>query len=94
MAREAKDIQNILLPDLISAKSDELIQHGLRIAHPSIRADGNGVCGQRVECHAFLFRDVEQVPGDERRRDFPQIEALAAAEDGGEYLCVPPWWRR
>ena len=83
---EAKDIQHVLLGDLVSAEGHELIQHGLRIAHAALRALADGVGGLFIEVHTLQLRDVQQVLGNDRIGDAAQVKALAAADDGGQDL--------
>src|SRR5688500_17647861 len=59
--REAEDIEHVLLADGLAAEGDELVEHGLRIAHASIGALRNGIGGLLIELHLLESRDVKQV---------------------------------
>ena len=67
-------------------KADELVKGGLSIAHAAFRAAGDGFEGAFLDVDVFEFGDVREVFRDERGRDSPQIEALAARKDGREHL--------
>ena len=41
----------------------------------------SNVGSSRIECHFLLFRDVEEMPGDQLRGQPAQVEALATAQD-------------
>ena len=68
----------------VAAEGDELVEHRLGVAHAAVGPFGDGPGGGFFEGDAFLAGDVEQVLGDRFRGDRPQVEALAAGEDGGQ----------
>ena len=54
------------------------------VAHSAVGPFCDGPSGGLLECDALLAGDVEEVLGDGFRGDGPEVEALAAREDGGE----------
>ena len=86
---EAEDLEDVVFLDMVAAEGDELVEHGLCIAHAALGAAGEGVGGGVGELDGFLGGDGEEMGGDELGGDAFEIEALAAAEDGGgDFLDV------
>ena len=83
---ETENIEHVGLVDRVAAEGDELVEHRLGVAHAAVGALGDGPGGGFFEGDAFLAGDVEQVLRNRFRRDRPQVEALAAGEDGGQDL--------
>ena len=86
VAGQTEDIEHVLLGDAVATEGDELIEHRLGITHPTVRAHGNGVSRKGLEFHLFQFRNVLKMLRNERSRNLPEIEALAAAQNGWENL--------
>lgn len=61
-----------------------MIEHGLGIAHATVRAFGDGPGGGGIEGDVFHGSDVEEVVSNDLAGDGAEIEALAAGEDGGK----------
>ena len=49
VAGEAKDVEDILFPDVRSAEGHALIEHGLGIAHPAVGSGGDRVGGMGIQ---------------------------------------------
>ena len=76
---ESENIEHVLLANVRAAKSDELIEHGLGIAHSAIRTHRDAVRRKGVQSDPLLLCYMEEVLGDDRSRNPPEIEALAPA---------------
>ena len=83
---EAEYLDSVFFLDGIATESDELVEHALGVAHAAVGTAGNGLGGCRAERDVFLAGNVEEVTGDDGRGNRAQVEALAAAEDGGQDL--------
>ncbi len=83
---EAEDVEDIGFGDFVAAKGDELVEHGLRVAHSAVGTFGNGPGGGVVEFDSFFLRDVLQVGCDDISGNGAEVEALATRDDGGEDL--------
>ena len=84
--RESEDALDVGGADRRAAEGDDLIEHRLGVAHRPVGTAGNGGGGSRIEGDVLALRDVEQVIGDELRREPAEIEALATAQDRGGNL--------
>ena len=62
---ESENLEDVLLGDLVPAERDELVEHGLGIAHAAFGASGDGVGSRFVESDAFVLCDVKKVLGDD-----------------------------
>ena len=83
---ESEDLDRVVFLDGVAAERDELVEHALGIAHPAIGSARDGLGGGGREMDLFLFRDMEQVGGDDPRRNRAQIKTLAPAQDGRQHL--------
>ena len=83
---ETEHREHVGLLDAVAAKTDELIERGLGVAHAAIRAARDRLERGVIDLDAFLRGDVLEVADDERRGNAAQIEALAARENRGENL--------
>lgn len=81
---DAEDVVDVLFLDVAAAEGDELVEHGLGVAHAAVSDAGNAECSRFCESYALLGSDVHQVLGDDGGGNRPQVEALAAGEDGGK----------
>ena len=81
---ETEDLLHIVFLNVFATEGDELIEHGLSVPHAAIGPFGNGPGGGFVEIDAFLGGNMEQLLGDDVGGDGPEVEALAARDDGGE----------
>ena len=81
---EAEDVEDIGFGDLLPAKSHQLIEHRLGVAHAAVRSFGNGPGGGVVELYALFSGDVLEMRGDDIGGDGAQVKALAAGDDGGQ----------
>lgn len=83
---EPENVENVGFGDLVAAKSYELIEHGLGIAHapvgPFCHSPGGGV----IKFHSFFGRDMLEVAGNNVGWNGAKVKALAARNDGGEDL--------
>ena len=82
--RETEHAQHVAFGHLVAAKTDQLVEGRLRVAHAAVRAPGDGIQRGFVDLHPFGGGDASQLADDERGRDPAQVEALAAREDRGE----------
>ncbi len=78
LGRQTEHREDIRLLDFVPAKADELVERGFGVAHRALSAARNCVKSGIVNGHLFLSGDVLQMFGNQRRRDAPQVEALAA----------------
>ena len=83
---EAEHREHVRLDDGVAAKTNELIERALGVAHSAVRAARDGVERRLVNGHAFLACDLAQVIDDELDRNAAEIEPLAARENGGQHL--------
>ena len=83
---ETEDVLHVVFLDMLATEGDELIQHGLGIAHSAIGSLGNGPGSRFIEIDTFLGSNVKQLLGNDVGGDGPEIKALAAGNDGGEDL--------
>ena len=86
MGRQAEHRQHVRFLDLVAAEADELVQRRLGIAHGPLGSPGDGIERRRVDLDLLQPRNVRQVFGDQGGRDAPQIEPLAARQDGRQDL--------
>ena len=91
LRRQAKHREHIAFIDVVTAKTDELVERRLGVAHATFRATGNRV--QRLFCgvHTLVAANVLEMFGDEIDRDASQIVTLAARHDRRQHLL---WLRR
>ena len=81
---ESEDVLYVLFGNFFSAEGDELIEHGLGVAHAAICASCDGPSSGFFDGYFFLGGDIKKLLSDDVGRDGPQIEPLAAGNDGGE----------
>ena len=86
LRRQPEHRQHIRLCDVLAAKTDELVERRLGVAHAAFRAARDGEQRPLVDRHLFLAADILEMPGDEIHRDAPEIEALAAGHDCRQHL--------
>ena len=86
LRRQAEHREHVRLLDGIAAKADELVQGGFGVAHPAVRAAGDGEARSGVNFHLLQRRDVLEVLDDERGGDAAEVEALAAGKDRRQHL--------
>src|SRR6267142_1747814 len=53
---EAEHREDVRLFDFVAAKTDELVERGFSIAHPAVRAAGDGVQRKLVNLHLLQLR--------------------------------------
>jgi len=75
---QAKHRKHIRLPDGVAAKTDQLIERRLRIAHPAIGAARDGVEGRTLDLHAFGAGDCLEMTNNQGGGNAAQIESLAS----------------
>lgn len=83
---EPENIEDIVLRDFVSAEGNELVEHGLGIAHATIGTLGNGPSSGVIDFDPFLSGNVLEVSGDNVRGDGAEVKTLAARDDGGKNL--------
>ena len=83
---ESEDVVDIGGADRRAAEGDDLIEHRLGVTHRPVGPARDRGGGSGIECDLLVLGDVQQMVGDEFRRQSPQVEALASAEDGGRHL--------
>ena len=86
LRREAEHREHIRLHDLLPAKTDELVERRLRVAHAAVRAARDGLERRFLDGHVLLARDQAQVIHHQFDRDAAQVEALAAGENRRQHL--------
>ena len=86
LRRQAEHREHVRLLDGVAAKADELVQGGFGVAHPAVRAAGDGEARSGVNLHLLQRRDVLEVLDDERGGDAAEVEALAAGKDRRQHL--------
>jgi hypothetical protein len=79
--RQTEHRQHILLLNGLAAKTDQLIQRALRIAHSAIRTSRHSVQGPFRNRHALGLRDRLQVTHNQARGNPAQVEPLAARQN-------------
>ena len=81
---EAKDVEHVGFGDFVPTEGDKLVEHGLGVAHTAIGSFGNGPGGGVIEFDSLLGGDVLEVACDDVGRNWAEVKALAARDDGGE----------
>ena len=83
---EAEDVEHVGFVNFVSTEGDELVQHGLGVAHAAIGTFGDSPGGGVIQLYALFGGDVLEVAGDDLGGDGTEVEALAARDDSGEDL--------
>ena len=78
---EPENIEHIFLNDPVTAECHQLIQHRLRVTHAAIGPLGDRPRGRLIKINALLARNVQQVIGNQLRRNRPQIETLTPRQN-------------
>ena len=82
LRRQAEHGKHVGLLDAVAAETDELVEGGFGVTHGTGGAAGDRGERRRLHVYFLLTGDVGQVLDDKRGGDTPQVEALAAREDG------------
>ena len=80
---ETEDGKHVLLVHFVAAERNNLVEHGLGIAHATFGRARDDLGCRRVELHLFQFGDGQQMVGRHVIADGLEVEALAAADDRG-----------
>ena len=78
---ETENIEHIFLNNPVTAESHKLVEHRLRVTHAAIRPLGDRPRGRLIKINALLARNVQQVIGNQLRRNRPQIETLTPRQN-------------
>ena len=81
-------LHHLLVGEARTAEAHQLIEDAERITQTAIGLLGNEVQGLRLGLDAFALGDAGQVARDVADPDPPEIEHLAAAQDGGQDLVL------
>ncbi len=73
--------------DRAAAMGDRLVENRQRVAHRALRGTGDCCKRLRLDAHTFLLRDHRQMGDQFVGGDAPEIEALAARQDGDRHLA-------
>ena len=68
-AGDAEDVIDVLLDDVVAAEGDELVEHGLRVAHAAVGHAGNGLGRGGRQRNALARGDIDEVVRDDVGRD-------------------------
>ena len=89
LARDkAKDGQHVGLAKVGALEGDKLVEGGERVAQAAVGAAGDGQERVVGDGNGFGVADEAKAADDVARRNPAQVEALAAADDGGEHLVA------
>ena len=80
------DRQHVGLGDLLARERNDLVEDGLRVAHPAVGEAGDGRKRVLVGRDAVGLDDARQLGGDDLFRDRVELQALAARRDRRQHL--------
>ena len=80
-ARESEHVEHVILPDLFSAESDELIEHRFRIAQAALGAARDCMRSRRLQRDFFFSGNELEMLRNQICRDTMEIEPLTAAQN-------------
>ena len=86
LRRQAEHREHIAFIDVVTTKTDELIERRLCVAHAALRAAGDRVKRLLGGVHVFVPANVLEMFRDKVDRDAPQVVALAARHDRRQHL--------
>ena len=75
-------MKDLLFFNMVAAEGNQLVQHGLGIPHPAVRHFRHGERRLTAQGDSLGGGDVQQMVGNDFRRDGTQVETLAAGKNG------------